>query len=275
MNTQSERSRELNLGRGFLPSLYAGNARSVFVRNMVGAKSSGWVVILSGFFEPVLYLLAMGIGLGSLIGDIQTGSGEISYAAYIAPALLAVSAMNGAVYDSTWNVFFKLHFGKLYEGMLYTPLGPFDIALGEMMYAMLRGLMYASGFLVVMQIFGLNGGWQVLLALPAVVLIALAFASIGMGITSFMKTFQQMDWINFLLLPMFLFSGTFYPIEIYPETVQWIVQALPLWHAVELLRTLVTIGVDPALVGHILYFLGMILLGLFFTTTRLKKLFLT
>ncbi len=102
---------------GGVRALWAGNPAAVVQRGLLAARSSSWVVVLSGFFEPVFYLLSMGIGLGALIGTVETTSGlEVSYAAFIAPALLAVSAMNGAIYDSTWNVFFKLNYGKLYEG---------------------------------------------------------------------------------------------------------------------------------------------------------------
>jgi lipooligosaccharide transport system permease protein len=125
-------------------------------RGLMATKSSNWMVMLSGFFEPVLYLISMGVGLGAIVGSVQgPGGGEISYAAYIAPALLAVSAMNGAVYDSTWNVFFKMNFAKLYQGMLYTSLGPLDVAMGEIFLALLRGLMYATGFTAVMGLMGL------------------------------------------------------------------------------------------------------------------------
>jgi lipooligosaccharide transport system permease protein len=223
----------------------------------------------------VLYLASMGIGLGGLIGDIEVADGAtISYAAFIAPALLAVSAMNGAIYDSTWNVFFKMHFGKLYEGMLATSLGPLDVALGEIMYALLRGLLYATGFMVIMQAFGLNLAWTAVLALPAVLLIAFGFAAVGMAVTSYMKVFQQMDLINFFLLPMFLFSSTFYPISVYPEWVQGIVMALPLWHGVELIRGLTTGLLGPAMLIHVGYYVVMIAIGVVFTTKRLRALFL-
>jgi lipooligosaccharide transport system permease protein len=231
--------------------------------------------VLSGFFEPVFYLLSMGIGLGALIGTVETTTGlEVSYAAFIAPALLAVSAMNGAIYDSTWNVFFKLNYGKLYEGMLSTSLGPLDVALGEILYALLRGLLYATGFMIIMQIAGLNLAWTAILAIPAVLLIAFGFASLGMAVTSYMKAFQQMDWINFVLLPMFLFSATFYPLTVYPEPIQWMIQALPLWHGVELVRGLTTGVVGPALLVHVAYYLVMIGIGMVFTTRRLRALFL-
>ncbi|MFK0009783.1 ABC transporter permease [Paenarthrobacter sp. NPDC090520] len=256
-------------------SLYSRNAKAVVARGLMAAKSSTWLVLLSGFFEPVLFLLAMGVGMGSIVGTVQgPGGEEISYAAYIAPALLAVSAMNGAIYDSTWNVFFKMNFAKLYQGMLYTSLGPLDVAIGEIFLALLRGLLYATGFTAVMGVMGLLTTWWAILVIPASVLIAFGFASFGMGITSFMKTFQQMDWINFFLLPMFLFSATFYPLSVYPQPIQWFIQAMPLWHGVELLRQ-ISVGVfTPATAIHVGYYLVMIVLGIMLTTGRLRQLFL-
>ena len=260
---------------GSVRALWSGNPWAVVQRGLIAARSSSWIVVLSGFFEPVFYLASLGIGLGSLIEDVETSSGlVVSYAAFIAPALLAVSAMNGAIYDSTWNVFFKLNYGKLYEGQLSTSLGPLDVALGEILYALLRGLVYATGFMIIMQFAGLNLAPTAILALPAVVLIAFGFASLGMAVTSYMKTFQHMDWINMVLLPMFLFSATFYPITVYPEAVQAIVMALPLWHGVELIRGLTTGALSIAMLGHVLYYVVMIAIGLVFTTTRLRKLFL-
>ena len=256
-------------------ALWAGNPGAVVQRGLIAARSSSWAVVLSGFFEPVFYLASMGIGLGAMIGTVQTSTGlEVSYAAFIAPALLAVSAMNGAIYDSTWNVFFKMNYGKLYEGMLATSLGPLDVALGEILYALLRGLLYATGFMIIMQIAGLNLAWTAILAIPAVLLIAFGFASVGMAVTSYMKAFQQMDWINFVMLPMFLFSATFYPITVYPEFIQWIVKALPLWHGVELVRGLTTGALSPEMWVHVAYYLVMIAVGLVFTTKRLRALFL-
>jgi len=237
--------------------------------------SRGWIVIVSGFFEPVFFLLGIGFGLGALIGTVPGPNGvAIPYAVFVAPALLATSAMNGAIYDSTWNVFFKMHFGKLYDAMLATSLGPLDVAFGEITYALLRGGVYAIGFLTVMQVMGLNLAWTAVLAVPAVLLVAFGFASLGMAITSYMKTFQQMDWINIVLLPMFLFSATFYPVTVYPGWLQGVIKALPLWQAVELMRGL-TLGVyDPTMLGHIAYFLAMIGIGITFTTIRLRALFL-
>ena len=254
---------------------YAGRTSAMIERAFMAFKTSSWMVVLSGFVEPVFYLLAFGFGLGALIGGVTDGNGNpVSYAAYIAPALLATSAMNGAIYDSTWNVFFKMHFGKLYQTILATSLGTLDVALGEISWALLRGLAYAIGFMVVMTPLGLIPSWWGILAIPGAVLIAFGFASIGMGITSYLKSFQQMNWVNFFMLPMFLFSGTFYPLSIYPQWLQVAIEALPLWHAIQLERalTLGTIGWD--VLGHVVYFVVMIAGGLFFTTKRLGALFL-
>jgi len=103
-----------------------------------------WKVVFSGFFEPVFYLFAVGVGVGALVGEIGLPSGQIvAYAAFVAPALMAASAMNGAVIETTFNIFFKLQFGKVYEGILTTPMKPIDIAIGEIGWALLRGVLYS------------------------------------------------------------------------------------------------------------------------------------
>ena len=130
------------------------------------------------------------------------------------------------------------------------------------------------GATTVLYMLGLNLAWTALLALPAIVLIAFGFASLGMGVTSYLKSFQQMDWIPVVLLPMFLLSSTFFPITVYPEGVQWVIQALPLWHGIELVRGLTTGVLTVAMLGHVAYYLVMIAVGLIFTTRRLRALFL-
>ncbi len=256
-------------------SVYAGRSGSLIERALLSLKSSTWFMVASGFVEPVFYLLAFGYGIGNLIGVVTSADGtEVPYAAFIAPALLATSAMNGAIYDSTWNVFFKMHHAKLYQGMLSTSLGPLDVALGEIGWALLRGLAYALGFFAIVAPLGLILSPWGLLAIPAAVLIAFGFAAVGMGITSYLRNFQQLQWVNFVLLPMFMFSGTFYPLSVYPEGVQIVIQMLPLWHAVELIRGLTLGALSVQMLSHVAYFLVMIALGLVFTTVRLRSLFM-
>ncbi|CEA07409.1 ABC-2 type transporter [Arthrobacter saudimassiliensis] len=259
----------------FLGSLYGRNTRAVIARGLKATWGTNWSIMISGFVEPVLYLVAMGIGLGALVGTVAgPGGTEMGYANFIAPALLAVSAMNGAVYDSTMNVFFKLNYARLYEGMLATSLGPLDVALGEIFLALLRGALYATGFTAVMGAMGLITSPWALLMIPAAVVVAFGFASFGMAVTSYMKTFQQLDWVNFVMLPMFLLSATFYPLSVYPAPVQAVIQALPLWHGVEMLRQISVGMFSWATAGHLAYFAVMIAVGLTVTTARLRALFL-
>jgi lipooligosaccharide transport system permease protein len=255
-------------------ALYAGRPQVLLERGWLAFKSSNWIPVVTGFVEPVLFLLAFGYGMGNLVGDVTTGSTTIDYTLFIAPGLLANSAMNGAIYDSTWNVFWKLNESKLYKTMLSTPLGPMDIALGEICWALIRGLVYSLGFLTVVSVLGITPSIWALLAIPAASLVAFGFASFGMAITSYFKTYQQMGFINIVLLPMTLFSGSLYPISVYPDWLEKIIMALPLWHGIELVRTFWFGNITADVLVHIAYFVVMIMIGLFVTSRRLRALFL-
>ena len=264
-------SRRGHLGEGS----FAGRPQVLLERSWMAFKNSAWIAVLSGFFEPVLYLLSFGYGLGHLIGTITLPGGRVvSYAMFIAPGLLATSAMNGAIYDSTWNVFFKLKFDRIYQGMLQTSLGSVDVALGEIGWALIRGLAYTLGFMCIAVPAGLIPSWWGILAIPAAVLIAFGFASIGMAITSCFTTFQQMDFINIVMLPLFLFSGSFYPLTVYPGYLQAILKASPLWQAIEMVRDLTLGVVSWGILWHVLYFAVMVAIGVTATSKRLTKLFL-
>jgi lipooligosaccharide transport system permease protein len=171
-------------------------------------------------------------------------------------------------------VFFKLKYSRLYDAMLATPLGPVDIALGEIGWALIRGGLYAVGFLTVMLGFGLLTTPWALLALPAALVVAFAFAAVGMAATSFMRSWQDFDLITLAVLPMFLFATTFYPLSVYPRWLQVVVECLPLYHAVELMRGLTTGAVSWGLLGHVAYFLVMIVAGLLVAARRLEVLLL-
>jgi len=259
----------------FLPAGgYAGRPGALILRSATASRRA-WLAFLSGFFEPVFYLVAMGQGLGSLVGALPGPDGRpISYAAFIAPGLLAASAMNGAVFDSTYNVFFKLKYARLYDAMLATPLGPVDVALGEIGWALIRGGLYALGFLSVMAGFGLLASPWALLALPAALVVAFAFAAVGMAATSFMRSWQDFDLVTLAILPMFLFSTTFYPLSVYPRWLQIVVECLPLFHAVELMRGLTTGVAGLGLLGHLAYFVVMIGGGVAVASRRLDALLL-
>lgn len=219
-------------------------------RNLRVSRRS-WGILLSGFVEPVFYLFAVGVGLGALVGDVTGPEGRpVTYAEYVAPALLASAAMNGALFESTFNIFFKLRFMKTYDAILATPMEPADIAVGEVGWSLLRGGLYAVGFLLVTGLMGLLLSPLAVLALPAALLIGFAFAAVGMAASTFMRSWQDFDLITLFSLPLFLFSATFFPISVYPEAVQPFVRLSPLYHGVELVRGLMLGVPDVTMLGH-------------------------
>ena len=250
-----------------------GMAHLLVQRNAVALKSY-WLVMVSGFFEPVFYLFSLGVGIGELVGGIDVGGRTVSYPEFVAPALLAASAMNGAVYDSTFNIFWRLKFARLYDAVLATPLGPRDIAVGEISWALLRGGFYATAFVLVVLVAGYVGSWWALLAVPAALFIGLAFAGMGMAATTFMRSWQDFDLVQLVVLPMFLFSATFYPLSTYPPALQWVVQATPLYHAVALERQLLLGTVSWSILGHLAVLTALGLAGIVIAGRRLETLLL-
>jgi lipooligosaccharide transport system permease protein len=234
----------------------------------------GWMVIFTGFFEPLFFLIGIGFGLGSLVGNVAGPGGQlIPYAVFVAPALLAASAMNGAVYDST-NMFFRLRYEKAYDGMLATPLTVGDIAMGEVAWALGRGTLYGFGFLVVMFALGLVPSPWGLLALPASMLIGFATAAAGLTAVSFMRSWQDLDLIFVVTLPLFLFSATFFPITSYPEGLRIIIELTPLYRGVDLIRGLTTGAVGISQVIDVIYLAVMGVVFLWIASRRLGKMLL-
>ena len=198
-----------------------------------------WLVFASGIAEPLFYLLSLGVGLGALVGTVAgPGGQQVPYREFVAPGLLAVSALNGAMFDSTFNVFFRLKYAKLYESVLATPVGPAEVAIGEVGWAVLRGVVYAVAFTLVMTALGLvHSPWAVF-AVPGAVLISFAVAAVGVACTTYMKSWQDFDYVLLIAVPMFLFSGTFFPVTRLPGWLQPLAYATPLWHGVALCRGL-------------------------------------
>jgi lipooligosaccharide transport system permease protein len=252
----------------------AGLARMLVERNILGFRRQ-WVAFVTGFFEPVLYLFSLGIGLGALVGTVTTdGGSEVPYAVFVAPAMLASSAMNAAVLDSTFNVFFKLRFAKLYDSVLATRMGPRDVAVGEVAWSLLRGGCYSLAFLLVAWAAGLvESGWAVL-ALPAAIFIALAFAAVGMFCTTFMRSWVDFDYVTMAIQPMFLLSATFFPLTAYPQWAQGLVQATPLYHGVALVRGLMLGEISPGLLWHVAYLSVLGLVGVVGAALRIERLLL-
>ncbi|MEU8074377.1 ABC transporter permease [Catellatospora citrea] len=247
---------------------------AVINRN-VGALRSGpayWLVLASGFFEPVLYLLSIGVGVGALVGDLTLKNGEVlPYADFVAPAMLAVSAMSGALAETTFNFFFKFKYVKTYDAMLATPLRPMEIATGELTWAMIRGSLYTGAFLIVMVALGLTTPGWALLAFPATWLVGLAFGAVGMAVSTFIRGWQDFDLISTGQFALFLFSGTFSPVQDYPLPVEILIAVTPLYHAVELIRGITTGMLTWSMLGNVAYLLVMLAVGLYVASRRLTS----
>jgi lipooligosaccharide transport system permease protein len=253
----------------------AGLARMMVERNITSFRH-GWIALVTGFAEPVFYLFSLGIGIGALVHTVTTDSGlVVTYPQFVAPALLAASAMNGAVFDSTFNVFFKLKYSRLYDAVLATPMGPRDIAVGEISWSLLRGGLYSAAFLIVAVAAGTVRSWWALLALPAAVFIGLAFGAIGMFATTFMRSWVDFDYVTLAIQPMFLFSATFFPLSTYPEALQWVVRVTPLYHGVALERALMLGEVGWGALGHLAYLLALGGIGVIGAARRLERLLLS
>ena len=233
----------------------ANRAVAVAWRNMAAAKHlTYWLVLASGFVEPVLYLLSIGVGVGGFInGFTLTGGHRISYAEFVAPAMLGTSAMNGAFAETSMNFFGKMKYRKLYDAVICTPVTPFEIASGELLWGLLRGSAYSGAFLVVMVVAGLTTPLRAVCAFPVTVLVGIAFGSIGMLAGTFLRSWQGFDYLMTATVSMFLFSGTFAPIDTYPGAVRFLIELTPLYHGVAAIRGLTTWSIGLDLVGNLAY----------------------
>lgn len=233
-----------------------------------------WMILVSGFFEPLFYLLSIRIGLSALIGDVETGGRLVAYDEFVAPGLMAASAMNGAVFDSTMNVFFKIKHSKLYDAVLATPLSAGDIAAGEITFAVIRGALYSTAFMLTMWALGMVNSPWIVLSVPACVLIGFAFASLGMALTTFMRSWEDFEYVPAITLPLFLFSATFYPLSQYGDYA-WVVQFSPLYHGVELVRAANLGAWDSSILAHVGVLLALTVIGMTVAARRIERLLLT
>jgi len=234
-----------------------------------------WLVFLTGFLEPVLYLFSIGVGVGQMISGFSFNGQTVSYAAFVAPAMLASSAMNGAVLDATFGIFFKLRYDKVYEGILATPMRTIDIARGELAWCLMRSAVYSLGFLLVMVAMGLVDSWWAVLAWPATWVIGFAFAGAGMALTTYMKSWQDFEYIGLAIVPMFLFSATFFPVTAFHGVLRGFVEVTPLYRAVTLVRELTTGAVTLDSLVSVGYLLVMGLAGVAIASRRFDRLLLT
>lgn len=243
------------------------------VERNVKANGRQRLVFLSTFFEPILYLFSVGIGVGALVGNIVTEGGQsVPYRTFVAPGLMAVAAMNGAIFETTFNFFIKLKYAKSYDAILATPMGVHDVAGGEVIWALIRGSLQALAFLAVMAGVGLIESPLALLALPAALLIGMAFAGAGLAGATWIRSFVDFDYVALAMIPLFLFSGVFFPLSRYPDTVATIIELTPLYQGVELQRSLILGEVGPSLLFNVAYLVVMGIAGMRIAGARLGRL---
>ena len=263
------------VGRDAGAHLAPGEATGLLLQRNYLAYKSAWWIFVSGFLEPVFYLFSIGVGVGQLVSGFEFNGQVIPYAEFVAPGMLAASAMNGSVLDATYNFFFKLKYNKLFDQMLATPLTTSDIARGELSWSLLRGGIYSAVFLLVMVAMGLvHSRWSVL-AVPAALLVGAAFGAVGMALTTFMRSWQDFDYITLAQLPLFLFSATFFPVDTYDGPIRWVVEATPLYRGVVLCRELTLGMVGWGSVVSVVYLVAMGVAGLMVVRRRLDALLLT
>ena len=252
-----------------------GGRRSAYlIERHARAYRHTWLVLASGFFEPLFYLLSIGVGIGELVGTVNVAGHAVTFTSFVAPALLATSAMNGAIFDSTFNIFFRLKYAKLYDSVLATPMRANEVALGEIGWALIRGGLYACAFMVILLAMGLVHSVWAVLAIPVALLIGFAFAGAGMAATTFIRSWQDFEYVTLTTLPMFLFSATFYPLSVYPRAIQIVVDCTPLYQGIAILRGLTLGYVGPGLLWHVLYLAVMGTAGLAIAGRRIGRLLL-
>lgn len=221
--------------------------------------------VISTFLSPVLFLLAMGVGLGSLVdkGSGQADLGGISYLAFLAPGLLVAMAMQTGAGDGSWPVMAGIKWTKTYHATLATPVGIRDLVVGHLGWVGLRLTFVSVVFVGIMAAFGAVQSWAGVVAVVPAVLTGLAFAAATTAYAAFLENDTGLSTLfRFGIVPMFLFSGTFFPISLLPEWLQPLANVVPLWHGVELARA-AALGIEttwspPA---HVAYLLGWIVVG--------------
>jgi len=221
--------------------------------------------IFGSFAQPVLFLVAMGIGLGGFVDASGSGAIDVPYIQFLAPALLVSTVMQGSTFEATFPVLGGFRWNRRYHAMYATPLSPYAIAFGQIAWIATRATIVATIFCGVIIAFGAAGSAGIVWTIPVGTLTALAFAG---PIAAYMTTQRDTTAFNaiwrFGITPLFLFSGTFFPIESLPEQVRWIAWLLPLWHGVDLARALSlgTVGDAPLVqIAHVLILAGCAIAG--------------
>ena len=224
--------------------------------------------IVSNLMDPLVYLVALGFGLGAFVSRIQ----GMPYIQFIAPGLISSSIMSAATFETTINTFVRIHFDRVYEAMMATPVTVEDIVVGEIMWAMTRSTIYATVMLGVVTALGLTHSWYAIFVPLLGALGGMMFAILGLTYTSLLKSIDQVNfYFTLFITPLFLFSGVFYPIDALPAIVKTIAFLSPLYHLVEIIRPLVIGKIGFGVVGHLVWIIVFILIFAAVPVNLLRK----
>ncbi|ACV64502.1 ABC-2 type transporter [Desulfofarcimen acetoxidans DSM 771] len=231
----------------------------VFYRNMLVFKKTWQANIMFNFVEPMLYLWAMGFGLGTYVSQIN----GLSYIQYLAPALIASSAMFATSYEMTYGSFTRMGYQKTFHGMVATPVSMDDVVMGEILYGTCKGVLYGVVFFMVVVMFGLvKSVWALLLPVP-LALMAMSFCVMSLIWTSIAPNYDSFGYFFTLFIsPMFLFGGVFFPVDNLPDWAGFLPWLTPLYHAVQLIRPLILGQVSWAMLSDLIWLLIFVVLTL-------------
>jgi lipooligosaccharide transport system permease protein len=245
----------------------------VFVRNWLVYKRIWHRSIVFGFLQPFMFLTAMGIGMGALLAQNPNAFGGLTYIQFLGPGLLAASSMQLGTFESTYPIMNKIMWGRNYEAMLATPLNTRNILLGELSWMGFRMATLATVFMIVLWLFGIVATPLAVLAIPVAVLLGLGFATWLTGYTATQKNDLGFTWIfRFVINPLFLFSGTFFPLSQLPDVLVYVAWATPLYHGVELIRGLTVNQLDPVAASlHLLYLVVFFGIGIWWADRNLAR----
>ncbi len=244
----------------------------VWERNFMVYRQNWLISFLPPIMEPLLYLTAFGIGIGALVGKITYAGDAVSYAAFIAPALIAFNIMNNAFFENTYGSYVRMYYQKTFDAMMATPLSVNEIITGEIVWGGTKSLIATIIMMTVISFFGLIRYPEGLLMIPLAFLCGMAFGCIGMYFTSIIHHIDLFNLPFFLFItPMFLFSGTFFPIENLPQWAQSLAMFLPLTHLVSLTRDLCYGRVHAAMIGPLTYFFVFTLVFYFLALYKMRR----
>jgi lipooligosaccharide transport system permease protein len=248
----------------------AHGVRLMVERNLMIYRHT-WLLLVAEILEPVLYLGSIGLGIGALVGHIPgLGGTSVRYPEFVAPALLATAAMNGAMNETAFLMYTRLTIDRVYEPILATPMTVRQVGLGEAAWAVIRGLVVSTAFLVIVTALGLIASPWALLVIPGAAIIGFAFAAAGLVVVTYIRGWADFQNVQLVMLPMFLFATTFYPLDVYPRPLQIVVECLPLYQSIELLRQPALGQVGLGLLVPVVYLLVMGVLALAWALRRLQ-----